>query len=346
MPAGATVHPNEVSSGQQADGIRDAIKRIVRVGAGTSKFSRYRISYGKRKLACGMDDAPKLQPNRLCHLDSRIWAPQLLSAPPQSEVKDFPEARTCFKTRIAECGATRSASIGLGTDSVTNIISGRVGPAHGKVINYLFLVEYGPRSASERIDVFYDRIINPMRWQHIRFTRYRVYNATPAYPRGHFGWLIPDGDEVKHRIWIKTPVKRGLRRALTVEDLDTDIWLDCGRGAGSAVSDSHAFSLDIRRFPFDEPKDMRYTYSIVVTSQRTTGGVVHPENDYINSLVPERDVPWRGNVLVFRHGRTAAKPIINMSQGDQQLMEAILTKVFREDLVNLEDLTIQIESVA
>ncbi|KAJ7445752.1 hypothetical protein B0H11DRAFT_1930436 [Mycena galericulata] len=195
-------------------------------------------------------------------------------------------------------------------------------------------------------DILYLRKINPMGWHNIRFTRHSVYNANPAYPRSHFGWLIPDGGAINHKIWIKTPVKRGIQRALTVHDLDTELWMDCGRGAGSPVHDSHAFSLSIGRFPFDEPKDMPYTYSIVVTSQRSTGGIIHPENNYINHLVPERTVPWRGNVLVFRHGRAAAKPIINMSEGDQRLLDAILCKVFREDLLNLKELTLQVEDVS
>ncbi|KAJ7446252.1 hypothetical protein B0H11DRAFT_2249066 [Mycena galericulata] len=187
----------------------------------------------------------------------------------------------------------------------------------------------------------YRKEVTRMTWDNISFTRDQVYHGIPPYPKSHFGWLIPDGPYINHRIWIKTPVKRGALRAFSVRDLETDLWMDCGRGAGTAINDTRALTLNIRRFPFDKPSDMKYTYTIVVTSQRTNWGVVHPENDYINRLAPERTVPWRGNVLIYRQGCTAAKPIINMSRGDEQLMEAILRKVFREDLANREDFTVQ-----
>ncbi|KAJ7451869.1 hypothetical protein B0H11DRAFT_2246292 [Mycena galericulata] len=174
-----------------------------------------------------------------------------------------------------------------------------------------------------------------MQWDDIRFARTYVKHAYPPFPGRHYAWLVADGAIVKPLIWVPVPVKRGVRRALVVADMETDLWIDCGRGSSGPVAEYDAFTLRVLRFPFDEPKDMPYTYSILVTSQRTSGGVVYAENNYINTLVPERTVPWRGNVLIFRHGITAKRPIINMSEGDTSLIKALLRK---EDLINNEEL--------
>lgn len=117
-----------------------------------------------------------------------------------------------------------------------------------------------------------------------------------------------------------------VKRASTVDDMDTDLWIDAGRGAGSAVVDNSSLSLNITRFPFDEPSDMRYTYTVVVTTQRESGGLVHEVNHFINALIPDLPKPWRGNVLVMCHGRQPGSPIINMADGDEAIVEAILRK--------------------
>jgi hypothetical protein len=42
--------------------------------------------------------------------------------------------------------------------------------------------------------------------------------------------------------------------------------------------------------------------------------------------VPDLLKPWRGNVLVFKHGSTASKAIVNITDEDVALVEAILKR--------------------
>jgi hypothetical protein len=42
--------------------------------------------------------------------------------------------------------------------------------------------------------------------------------------------------------------------------------------------------------------------------------------------VPDLVHQWKGNVLVFKHGTTAAKGIVNMEERDIALVEAIMKR--------------------
>ncbi|KAJ7323243.1 hypothetical protein DFH08DRAFT_969323 [Mycena albidolilacea] len=83
-------------------------------------------------------------------------------------------------------------------------------------------------------------------------------------------------------------------------------------------------SVRIDRFPFDEPRDLKHSYSIVVASQDQHGLFLYPENALVNKLEPDLEQAWRGNVLVFKHGTKQSKVIVNIADSDVTFVEAIL----------------------
>ncbi|KAJ6486494.1 hypothetical protein C8R47DRAFT_1072431 [Mycena vitilis] len=137
--------------------------------------------------------------------------------------------------------------------------------------------------------------------------------------------LIPDGVTLRSWVWARVPLHGDVQRAHSVDEVDTDVWLDAGRTGGSATSDLTRRSFRVDRFPLDEPNDLRHSYTIVVTQQYDTGPNVHPLNSQINTMVPDIAVPWRGNVLVFRHGKTAKTQLINVEDRNWDAIEIILT---------------------
>jgi hypothetical protein len=110
-----------------------------------------------------------------------------------------------------------------------------------------------------------------------------------------------------------------------MDELNTDMWMDAGRGSGCTTSDLTNRSLQIDRFPLDEPEDLTHAYTIVVAPQHTVGADVHPVNHTITRLLPDTVAPWRGNVIVFRHGKTASKVMINLEERDTVAVQMILT---------------------
>ncbi|KAJ7266932.1 hypothetical protein B0H12DRAFT_1068158 [Mycena haematopus] len=151
-----------------------------------------------------------------------------------------------------------------------------------------------------------------MHWAFVQWTRQEIELAKTGDSKTARAILIPDGRSMTDWVWVRVPVHTGLRRALTIDDLNTDIWIDASRGAGSATSDLTGRSFQINRFPLDEPRDLAHSYTIVVAPQHTKGPNVHPENHLINKLVPELEKPWRGNVLIFRHSKSTARFVINI----------------------------------
>jgi hypothetical protein len=140
------------------------------------------------------------------------------------------------------------------------------------------------------------------------------------------GLLYPDGNRLHHRYWVKVPVIHGLKRARKFTELEADMWIDGGRGGFEGTNDASLTSIRIDRFPFDEPRDLKHSYTIAVASQEPHGMFVYPQNRLIRDLVPDLLEPWHGNVLVFKHGSTASKAIVNITNEDVALVEAILKR--------------------
>ncbi|KAJ6482088.1 hypothetical protein C8R47DRAFT_1218073 [Mycena vitilis] len=170
-------------------------------------------------------------------------------------------------------------------------------------------------------------------WDNVHFVRNAIKSSQPAFARKQAAWLFPDGDLIGRRLWIRVPVSRGLQRAYRIEELEFDMWLNCGRSGAVPTTDGDHNTLLVKRFPFDEPIDLEYAYWIVVADQRTWGPNVHPVNTLINRLVPGLGQPWRGNVLVFKRGKGKTHPIVNITDSETTFVEAIIKRVIRDGLV-------------
>ncbi|KAJ7098747.1 hypothetical protein B0H15DRAFT_797415 [Mycena belliarum] len=127
-------------------------------------------------------------------------------------------------------------------------------------------------------------------------------------------WLLPDGAQIHKHLYVRVPLISGVIRAHDIQDVDCDMWMDAGRGRGEAAEDISGRVFRIDRYPLDEPRDLDHSWSIVVTHQDTRGPNAHPLNFHINSLVPDLAEPWRGNVLIFRHGRTSKKVVVGVEE--------------------------------
>jgi hypothetical protein len=108
------------------------------------------------------------------------------------------------------------------------------------------------------------------------------------------------------------------------------MWIDGARGTMMGSSDASTTSFHVDRFPFDEPVELKHAYTFVHAVQSECGPFAYPNNMAISDLVPDLVHQWKGNVLVFKHGTTAAKGIVNMEEQDISLVEAIIKRcVFR-----------------
>ncbi|KAJ7250520.1 hypothetical protein B0H12DRAFT_1234399 [Mycena haematopus] len=134
-----------------------------------------------------------------------------------------------------------------------------------------------------------------MHWAFVQWTREQIQLANTDDSKSTRAILIPDGRSMTHWVWVRVPLHPGMRRGLTIDDVNTDVWIDASRGTSSATSDLTGRSFQINRYPLDEPRDLAHSYTIVVAPQQTEGPNVHPENHLINKLVPELEKPWRGN---------------------------------------------------
>ncbi|KAJ6495749.1 hypothetical protein C8R47DRAFT_1069598 [Mycena vitilis] len=175
--------------------------------------------------------------------------------------------------------------------------------------------------------------LDPMEWDFISYTRDRIQCEATNQSKTVKALLIPDGNSIRQWVWVRVPLHPGIKRAATVDELDVDIWMDAARGMGNASSDLTGRSFQINRFPFDDTKDLDHSYTIVVAPQHRCGAHVHPVNSLINRAVPDLINPWRGNVLVFRHGKKGNKAIINVEEKDWTAIEWIVSAVFRKGVV-------------
>ncbi|KAJ6482245.1 hypothetical protein DFH09DRAFT_1107396, partial [Mycena vulgaris] len=146
-------------------------------------------------------------------------------------------------------------------------------------------------------------------------------------------WLIPDGDQVHKQIYVRVPLLHGVLRASSVAQVDSEMWIDASRGIGEASEDLTPYTFHVDRYPLDEPRDLMHSWSFVVTPQDATGHFAHPINSMINRLVPDLAKPWRGNVLIYRHGKTAKKMVVGVETQYWIAMEWMIATVFRENIV-------------
>ncbi|KAJ6490173.1 hypothetical protein DFH09DRAFT_1105255 [Mycena vulgaris] len=194
-------------------------------------------------------------------------------------------------------------------------------------------------------------LVPPMDWDNVSFTRANVDLAEMVMPaftycskdtKSVLAWLIPDGTLLQTRLWVRVPIHDGLKRPTTIDDVNTDVWFDSGRGIASPTSDLTGRSIHVDRFPLDAPRDLPNAFTFVVAPQHTSGPNVHPVNAAIKRLVPDAYPPWRGNVLVFRHAKSIEKPIVDVeeqfwiaatiiiSRGNNKLVLCLKARIWRE----------------
>ncbi|KAJ7652649.1 hypothetical protein DFH06DRAFT_1330750 [Mycena polygramma] len=164
-----------------------------------------------------------------------------------------------------------------------------------------------------------------MNWSVINETKAQVEEMKEVQPITHAAWLFPDTDS-NERVWVRVPVVVGLEKVFSAGEMDADVWLSAGRGEMGAAMNYLANCIRVERFPPDEVSPLDHFYSIVVTSQRDTGSSVHPVNYLISSWLPDVERKWRGNVLVFKHGKRAGNPIISIAREDEAIVKAILKR--------------------
>ncbi|KAJ7715697.1 hypothetical protein B0H14DRAFT_3522547 [Mycena olivaceomarginata] len=189
-------------------------------------------------------------------------------------------------------------------------------------------------------------LLHDMDYEGIREMRESIEKHIPEWPRLQTGLLYPDGNTLHQPYWVKAPVIHGLKRARKITELEVDMWIDGGRGGFEGTNDASLTSIRIDRFPFDEPRDLKHSYTIAVASQDQHGMFVYPENQLIRGLEPGLLDPWRGNVLVFKHGSTASKAIVNITDEDVALVEAILKRVLRDGLIEYPFLSVTMQTRA
>ncbi|KAK7001759.1 hypothetical protein R3P38DRAFT_3216046 [Favolaschia claudopus] len=171
----------------------------------------------------------------------------------------------------------------------------------------------------------------PVRWLLSRSVK--LLNEFQVWPAIKKGWLYPDGWSVGRRVWVGIPVCLGLKDARKATETEFALWIDTARGGIRGTLNGNVSSIRIDRFPFDEPRDLKHSFTVIVAEQTDGERFEYPENRLINELVPELPAPWRGNVVVLKHGSTSAKKIINIVETDVALVEAIIKRVIRDGLV-------------
>ncbi|KAJ7098748.1 hypothetical protein B0H15DRAFT_797416 [Mycena belliarum] len=119
---------------------------------------------------------------------------------------------------------------------------------------------------------------------------------------------------VKRHILVRVPVHTGVLRPTSVDQLDTEIWFDAGRGIASPTSDLTGRTFEVERFPDNAPQDLEHSFTFVVAPQHSRGPNVHAVNQTILQFAPDLSPPVRGNVLVFRHGGPPRKYLADMEE--------------------------------
>ncbi|KAJ7500710.1 hypothetical protein B0H11DRAFT_2225109 [Mycena galericulata] len=175
-------------------------------------------------------------------------------------------------------------------------------------------------------------VLPGMTWERVFRLVDVVKDAVYGWKRTQYAWLYPDGHLKRGGLWACVPVVRGHKYAYDVDHMETELWLDATRGHGGPTTDLDRTSHTVHRFPFDEPCDLPHSYTVVVMAQRSSGHGLDPINFNIVSMVPELELPWRGNVLVFKHGKGLRPRIISIQREDIALVDAIVKRVIRDGL--------------
>ncbi|KAK7012736.1 hypothetical protein R3P38DRAFT_2790622, partial [Favolaschia claudopus] len=73
-----------------------------------------------------------------------------------------------------------------------------------------------------------------------------------------------------------------------------------------------------------EERECQYSFTVVVAPQHATGNDVHPINYHIMKTVDGLDRVWRGNVLVFKRGKSRNRPFVDIQPADIVALEWVI----------------------
>ncbi|KAJ7646388.1 hypothetical protein DFH06DRAFT_1135980 [Mycena polygramma] len=150
----------------------------------------------------------------------------------------------------------------------------------------------------------------------------------------HGAWLLPHGERTS-QCRIRVPATVGVTKAYSVADLDTHAWFDSAEINPPAHVDLSLNVIRVERFPLGAPSTLDHAYSVLVVSQQSAELHGVPINYLISGWLPHMQRRWRGNVMVFKHGKRAGNPIINVTREDTVLVKAIVKRYHDLDpLVN------------
>ncbi|KAJ7768031.1 hypothetical protein B0H14DRAFT_2632936 [Mycena olivaceomarginata] len=169
-------------------------------------------------------------------------------------------------------------------------------------------------------------LVPDMDWDMVVLLKNNVTNATPGWPHIQTAFLYPDRLRIRRRLWVRVPVAQGRLRAFKANLTEAAMWVDRARGTMTGSSDATMTTFHIDRFPFDKPVELKNAYTFVHAVQSDCGPFVFPNNTTISNLVLGLASQWKGNELVFKHGTTAVKGIVNMEERDIALVEVIMKR--------------------
>ncbi|KAK7013973.1 hypothetical protein R3P38DRAFT_2788225 [Favolaschia claudopus] len=122
------------------------------------------------------------------------------------------------------------------------------------------------------------------------------------------------------------------RQARTAAQVNAELWFDASRGSGEAWVDREGRVFDFNFKSKQEERECQYSFTVVVAPQHATGNDVHPINYHIMKTVDGLDRVWRGNVLVFKRGKSRNRPFVDIQPADIVALEWVIPKVFLETI--------------
>ncbi|KAK6992732.1 hypothetical protein R3P38DRAFT_3225005 [Favolaschia claudopus] len=171
-----------------------------------------------------------------------------------------------------------------------------------------------------------------MNWYNISETREVAFSEFMEGAKSVHAILIPDGPVISQLVWVRVPFLGDVRQARTAAQVNAELWFDASRGSGEAWVDLEGRVFDFNFKSKHEERECQYSFTVVVAPQHATGNDVHPVNYHIMKTVDGLDRAWRGNVLVFKRGKSRNRPFVDIQPADIVALEWVIPKVFLETI--------------
>ncbi|KAJ7130162.1 hypothetical protein C8R44DRAFT_872000 [Mycena epipterygia] len=167
-------------------------------------------------------------------------------------------------------------------------------------------------------------------------------DSEPPYP-GFFKAMLIATNSTGYRL-VRVPVRHGAKlrpgHTTIIEDLDLTPWIDPGSSVAASTLDLDELTHTVHRFPRDSLIILNHPYTVVVAPQGFNLAVAeedrHPINRIVNRYVPGLQLPWRGNVLVLKHGSSAIEgrtAVIDMTITETALARVIALRAIEEGCI-------------